>query len=425
MSSSSPSAPPLSPAPSAITPLERRVILLVTLVQIINVLDFVMVMPLGHAFANSLGFAESQLGLVGGSYTMSAAVVGFLSSRFLDRYDRRSALTVSMIGLVTATAFGGLAVDLHTMMAARIAAGAFGGPATSLSLAIIADVVPPERRGKAMGTVMAAFSVASVIGVPAGLYVSELGSWRTPFFCLAVLGLLVSVYAARALPSLRGHLEAVRTHATKTGELLRRPEVMMMLGAVTAMMLSAFMVIPYIRSFLQNNHHYPEERIKILYAVGGVASFAVVRTAGPVVDRIGASPVATLGTVLIAGCLAVGFLPPHPILPVMLVFTVFMCTASLRGMPLSVLSSKIAAPHERAQYMSLQSAVQHIAASIGAIGASAILTTAPDQSLQHVDILIFLSIGLAGLMPLLLWRVERRLRAKSVAAALAAHAAAT
>lgn len=400
-------------------------ILLVTLVQLVNVLDFVMVMPLGHAFANSLHFSESKLGLVGGAYTMSAAVVGLISSRFLDRYDRRSALTVSMLGLVMATAVGGLATGLHSMMAARIAAGAFGGPATSLSLAIIADIVPPERRGKAMGSVMAAFSIASVIGVPAGLYVSELGSWRTPFFGLAALGFVVSLYAARSLPSLRGHLEAVRTHATKTGELLRRPEVIMMLGAVTAMMLSAFMVIPYIRSFLQNNHHYPEADIKFLYLVGGIASFAVVRTAGPVVDRIGASPVAALGTVLISGCLAVGFLPASPILPVIFVFTVFMCTASLRGVPLSVLSSKIAAPHERAQYMSLQSAMQHIAASVGAIGASAILTTAPDDSLQHIDILIFLSIGMAAMMPILLWRVEQRLKAKSAAAAAVAASPAT
>jgi predicted MFS family arabinose efflux permease len=394
------------------TKLERRVVLLVTLIQLVNVLDFVMVMPLGADFAMALSFSESKLGLVGGSYTLSAAIVGLASSRFLDRYDRRSALTVAMIGLVAATAAGGFATGLPSMMAARIAAGAFGGPATSLSLAIVADVVPPERRGKAMGTVMAAFSIASVIGVPAGLYVAELGSWRTPFFSLAVLGLLVTLYAARALPSLRGHLEGVRGPATSTLELVRRPEVTMMLGAVAAMMLSAFMIIPYIRSFLQNNHHYPEAGIKYLYLVGGVASFVVVRYTGRVVDKVGSTPVAAVGTFLICCCLVIGFLPARPVLPVMLVFSVFMCTASLRGVPLSALSSKLAAPHERAQYMSLQSAMQHIAASVGAIGASWILTTAPDQSLQHIDVVIFLSIGLATLMPILLWRVERRMRAR-------------
>lgn len=397
-------------------------ILLVTLVQLVNVLDFVMVMPLGAMFATSLHFPESKLGLVGGAYTLSAAVAGIVSSRFLDRYDRRTVLTVSMLGLVVSTAAGGLATGLPTMMIARIAAGAFGGPATSLSFAIIADVVPPERRGKAMGMVMAAFSIASIAGVPAGLYASELGSWRTPFFSLAVLGLGVTLYASRALPSLRGHLEGHRGAATPTLELLRRPEVTMMLAAMATAMLSAFMVIPYIRSFLQNNHHYPERDIKFLYLVGGVASFLTVRFAGRLVDRVGSTPVAVCGTVLISVCLVLGFLPSHPVLPVMLVFSAYMCTASLRGVPLSVLSSKLPAPHERAQYMSLQSAMQHVASSLGAISASWILTTAPDQSLQHMNVVVEISIGLAVLMPILLWRVERRVRARGAASAATAPA---
>ena len=62
-------------------------VLLVTLIQLVNVLDFVMVMPLGRDFARSLSFSESQLGLVGGSYTLAAAIVGLASSRFLDCFE--------------------------------------------------------------------------------------------------------------------------------------------------------------------------------------------------------------------------------------------------------------------------------------------------------------------------------------------------
>ena len=405
----------LSPGPLP-SVLERRVILLVALVQLVNVLDFVMVMPLGQDFARALDIPESRLGLVGGSYTLSAAIAGLISARFLDRFDRRRALTVAMLGLVTATAAGGLAQGLGSLMAARVVAGAFGGPATSLALAIVADVVPIERRGRALGVVMAAFSVASVIGIPAGLAAAQAGSWRTPFFALAGLGLAVTLFAATMLPPLRLHLAGDTTPRTPTSVLLRRPAIQMALGATAAMTFSVFMVVPYVRSFLENNYLYPTDRIMYLYLVGGIASFVVVRLTGRAVDGLGSWPVALAGTALVSACLLVGFLPAHPVVPVMLVFTAFMCTASLRGVPLSTLTSRLPAPHERAQYMSLQSAVQHLAAAAGAILASQILATAEGGRLVHMEVLVYLAVGCGALMPLLLWRIERGLppRAQSV-----------
>jgi len=394
------------------------VIVLVALVQLVNVLDFVMVMPLGQDFARALAIDESRLGLIGGSYTAAAAVSGLLSARFLDRFDRRRALAVAMLGLVCATAAGGLAVGLPSMMAARIAAGAFGGPATSLSLAIVADVVPPERRGKAMGVVMAAFAVASVIGVPAGLAAAQAGSWRTPFFALAIIGLTVVFYAVSQLPALRLHLQRGAVVATPTLTLLKRRDMQLMLASAGAMTLSIFMIVPYVRSFLVNNYGYPEDRILYLYLAGGIGSFLVVQFTGRAVDRFGSTPVALLGTFMVTSCLLVGFLPDHPVLPVMVVFVAFMSTASLRGVPMSALSSKLPAPHERAQYMSLQSATQHIASSIGAIGAAQILASDPvTHRLLHVPVNVLASVAVGATMPVLMLPVERGLAPKARAAA--------
>ena len=79
-------------------------IILVAMVQLVNVLDFVMVMPLGQDFARALDIDEARLGWIGGSYTLAAAFSGIVSARFLDRYDRRKALAIAMLGLVCATA---------------------------------------------------------------------------------------------------------------------------------------------------------------------------------------------------------------------------------------------------------------------------------------------------------------------------------
>src|SRR5205823_5713178 len=135
-------------------PSERTVIFLIGAVQFVNILDFMMVLPLGPFFAGPLGIPSSRIGVIGGSYTAAAAVSGIACSFFLDRFDRRKALAAAMAGLVAATALGGFSTGLGTMVCARILAGAFGGPATSLSLSIVADLIPPERRGKALGAVM-------------------------------------------------------------------------------------------------------------------------------------------------------------------------------------------------------------------------------------------------------------------------------
>ena len=62
---------------------ERRLLFLIGTVQFVNVLDFMMVMPLGPDFAGALGIPTAQLGLVGASYTASAAASGILGALVL------------------------------------------------------------------------------------------------------------------------------------------------------------------------------------------------------------------------------------------------------------------------------------------------------------------------------------------------------
>src|SRR4051812_4770908 len=82
---------------------ERRVLLLMALVQFINIWDFMIVMPLGPDFARALGIGAEHIGWISGSYSISAAIVGVLSARFLDRFDRRSVLLYNLSGLTLAT----------------------------------------------------------------------------------------------------------------------------------------------------------------------------------------------------------------------------------------------------------------------------------------------------------------------------------
>jgi predicted MFS family arabinose efflux permease len=382
------------------------VVWLVALVQLVNILDFMMVMPLGPDFSLALGFPQSNVGVIAGAYTGAAAVSGLIGAQFLDRFDRRSALSLSLIGLALGTALGGLAVDLNTMIGARVVAGIFGGPATALSLAIVADVVPPVRRGRAMAIVMSGFSVASVLGIPAGLMLARAGSWRTPFLAIGGLALLATVVTATKLPSLRGHLEKVPGARVHAGAMLRRPELVLALATYACLMLSLFSLIPNLSAYFQYNMGFPRDRIELLYMAGGVCSFAALMFAGRAVDRLGAIPVASIGVVFMVTSTALGFAIEPALLPVPVVFVLFMSSGSLRSVSISTLVSRLPSPSERAQYMSLQSAVQHIASAVAAVVSSQMLTTAPDHRLVGMSTVAIAAIVLALAVPVFMWRIQ-------------------
>jgi predicted MFS family arabinose efflux permease len=343
-------------------------------------------------------------------YTAAAALSGLVGALFLDRFDRRKALGWSLLGLVLGTLAGGFAWDFPSLIAARVLAGTFGGPATALSLAIVADVVPVERRGRAMGAVMGAFSVASVLGVPLGLELARLGNWQTPFFAVAGLGAVVTALALTQMPPFTAHLAAGRRHQAGFGELLRKPTVLLALASTTLAMAGNFALIPNISAYVQINLAYPRDRLGLLYLVGGTCSFLTLRLAGKLADRAGPARAATLGSVLFVAVLAVGFIQPPTMVPVLAVFVGFMVTSSFRFVPMQALSSRVPEPAERARFMSLQSCVQHLASAIGALIAAQMLTTRPDGTLEGMPRVATFTAVLALCLPLLMFVVESRVR---------------
>lgn len=390
-------------------------------VQFVNVVDFVMVLPLGPDFARALGIPTHQLGLIAGSYTASAALAGLVAATFLDRFDRRRALLVAMLGLVLGTATGGAALGLGSMLLARLLAGAFGGPATSLSLSILTDCVPPERRGRAIGKVMGAFSIASVLGVPAGLELARVGGWQLPFFAIATLGALVSIAAAALLPPMRGHLRAAVGAPPRQplAALLAERVVPLSLAGTAVAMIGSFSIISNLSSFVQFNLGYPRADLGLLYMAGGSVSFFSMRLAGWCADRWGAPWVVAAGTALVVAVIGLAFVPARPLIPVVGMFVGFMLANSTRLVGFNTLTTRVPAPAERARFMSLQSAVQHLSTSAGATLSTAVLHERADQSLEGMARLAGFAIVVSAALPVIAWLLDRRLRARSASTIVA------
>lgn len=388
---------------------ESRIILIAALIQFINVTDFMMVMPLGPDFAKALAIPMDKIGIIAGSYTFSAALFGIIAAFFLDRFQRRNAILFCLAGLTFATALGAMVWNESSMIVARILAGAFGGPLTALGIALIADLIPPEQRGTAMGKVMGGFALASVFGVPFGLELAQRFSWHAPFLSTAFFGAAVWILAFKWLPAYAPtHAPtSIRAMASDIAALLSRPVTLYSFCLTSVVMMSGFMIIPNISAYLQFNLHVPRDFIGVLYLLGGATSFFSMRLAGKLVDRWSAVKTMWLFTLLFIIVIYVGFSQEQHVIPIALLFVCFMVSMTGRGVAGQTLTSKVPPPELRGAFLSLQSTVTHIATSIGAGYSAMMLHSTENGVLVGMPILAYTAIVLALIAPLLYQKINK------------------
>lgn len=392
---------------------ERAALLVLASVHFVNILDFMMVMPMGPDFARALGVPMNHLGIIGGAYTASATVVGIAGSILLDKWERRSALTMSVLGLGLATMSGALASGTMSLVCARVAAGAFGGIAATLCFSIVADIVPEERRGRATALVASGFSLSSILGVPAGLELARRGGWRAPFLVVGVIALILAVAARLLLPKLRAHLDAKE----KPAPLPIDARMGLSFAALGCAILGNFLLVPNLSAYLQLNMGFPREYMGLLYLIGGLGSLGTMRLSGVWTDRAGALRPVFIATILVSLTLTFGAVLQPPWLPSAVFFAVFMSCNAARWVALNALASRVPPPSARGRFLSAQSAFSHAACAIAAFASAAFLSEDPSGKLVGMPALAATAAVLGLGVPVAVWRLEKLLPSRRLAPA--------
>jgi predicted MFS family arabinose efflux permease len=382
---------------------EWLLLLVLAAVQFTHIVDFMILMPLGSRFINAaegeadtLHLSTQQFGLVVSAYTISAGLASLLAARFLDRFDRKAALLALFAGFGLGTLLCAAATTYPLLLAARALAGAFGGVCAAHVLAIVGDAVPDSHRGRATGVVMSAFSVASIAGVPLGLYLSELLGWRAPFVVLGVLSGLILVLAAWVLPPLRGHLGG-RHPAVKTWEVATAPNHLRAFALMASLVVSSFLVIPYLAAAMVANVGLREQDLKYIYLFGGLTTLLTLALVGRLADRVGKLPVfRVLALATCAPLLLITTLPGGLNLAlVLLVTTLMFVTTSGRMVPGMALITNSSAPSVRGSFMSLNAAVQQLGAGLAAWVGGLLLSRGEDGRLMGYPLVGLLACGSA------------------------------
>ncbi|WP_279499395.1 MFS transporter [Aeromonas veronii] len=387
--------------------MDFNVVWLAALIQLVSALDFMMIMPLGPDLSRALNISPTYIGYLGGGYALAAALSSLLCARYLDRFDRKHVALITLLGISLSTWACALAWNMESLFFTRLLAGMFAGPATSIALAIVVDATPVEQRGRAMAIVMGAFSLSAIAGVPLGLELAMLKGWSAPFYVLGGFGLCVCVVVYARLPGMTAHL-GLNQKAFSSIEMLKRPVVLNAFMAIGLAIFSTFLIVPNIAAYFQFNLDVPRGDMSHYYVMGGIFSLFSMQLGGLFIDRFGAMKVTILMGALTIAVVWDGFLH-EPWLPTIVIFTLFMVVTSTRTITVAAVNSQVAAPWERAGFMSLQNVFQHIFSGSAAIVSSMILTNV-DGHLGNITLLAWLTIVLTIIQPLFLYRLLKLLR---------------
>ena len=396
--------------------LETKIVWIAALVQLVNIVDFMMVMPLGPDIAKSLPVTNGDIGIICGCYTIAVGLSGIICSKFLDRFGRKNVALVAVLGLAFGTVSATLCWNIYSLIAARVLAGIFGGPAAAISLSMVADVVPPERRGKAMAIVMGSFAVSSIGAIPFGLELARWGSWRTPFYGISILGLAVFFLILFVTPSMKDHLK-YKVNKISIVKLMKNPDYLLAFIMMMSAMMSTYAIIPNFSAYFQLNLGMPRADLSFLYLVGGVFTLVLMQLGGRVADRIGALPANITGTAFFVYFLYDGFVH-EPRFSLMIIFIMFMGMSSFRNVSATAEASKLPKPYERAAFMSLLSSLQHMGNGMGALIASAMVVTTSTGELIHMERVGIFSIALAIFQPVILMIIRQNAKNNLVDAAV-------
>lgn len=352
------------------------IIILLTMIQFTNFLDANMIMPLGSKLTSELGISEKVFGLLVASYSCAAFVSGLLAMKWIDKYNRRRLFLSLYAGFIVGS---GLCViptkEVSLLIIARIIAGSFGGVLTSCTLTYIGDIIPQNNRGSALGLVMIAGPLSLVLGIPAGLWFSNIASWHWIFVLVTGVSIICWIMAYFYLPK-TASVAKTTNNMGKIIKLLKESKVQKLLALMVTQALGPNLVLPFLSSHLVNKIGVSENQLPIVYLVASLITLVISPLAGKMSDIFGAKK--TYGIWLVLSTLALyllTLLSNSSLFVVCCLSSLFMCfNQGRRTIAVAVTLGEISSA-QRGCFMSLTSSIQSLVLASASILGGLILNT--------------------------------------------------
>jgi predicted MFS family arabinose efflux permease len=391
-------------------------IVILALTQFTVVLDFMVMSPLGDMLMKSMGLTTTQFGFAVSSYAFSAAISGFLTAGFADKFDRKKLLLFFYIGFIIGTLMCSLATNYSMLITARIVTGLFGGVIGSISLAIVADLFPIQKRGRVMGYLQMGFGASQVLGIPISLYIANSFNWEAPFMMIVIFASLIWLIIAWKLQPINKHL-TIKTDKNAFLHLwhtIARKEYRVGFLTTALLSLGGFMMMPWGSAFAINNLKVSPTQLPIMFMVGGVSSLVIMPLIGRLSDRFEKLKVFTYASIWMATVVIIYTnLSVVPFYFILFMNVVMMIGILSRMVPAMALVSALPEMQDRGAFMSINSSLQQFAGGIAAaIGGMIVVQQTKTSPLENFNLLGYVILVLLAVNILMVYRLSKIVKVK-------------
>ena len=389
---------------------QSLLVALLAFVQFTIILDFMIMSPLGAIIMPALNITAAQFGVAVSAYAFSAGISGILAAGFADRFDRKRLLLFFYVGFTLGTTLCALAPNYHVLLLGRIVTGLFGGVIGSVVLAIITDLFPLHLRGRVMGFVQTAFAASQVLGIPAGLFLSNRWSWHVAFGALVGLSIATIVVVLFVMKPVNDHLR-LKQEKTAFRHLIAtvaQPRYTLAFMVTTLLATGGFMLMPFGSAFTVHNLGIDIVHLPTVYLVSGLFSIFTGPLVGRASDAFGKFPTFVFGSaVSIVMVLIYTHLGQVSLMTVIVVNVLMFVGIFSRMIPSQALISAIPEPSQRGSFSAVSASLQQLSGGLGSVLAAAIIAQNPDGSLRHFDRLGYIVVGTSLVSLIVMYFIQK------------------
>jgi predicted MFS family arabinose efflux permease len=385
-------------------------IALLALVQFTIILDFMIMSPLGAIIMPALDISAAQFGVAVSAYAFSAGISGILAAGFADRFDRKRLLLFFYLGFTAGTALCALAPNYHLLLIGRIVTGLFGGVIGSVVLAIVTDLFALNLRGRVMGFVQTAFAASQVLGIPAGLFLSNHWNWHVAFGALVVLAIATIAAIALVMRPVNAHL-LLKQDSNAFRHLIAtvsQPRYTLAFGVTTLLATGGFMLMPFGSAFTVHNLGIDILHLPTIYLISGLFSIFTGPLVGRASDAFGKFPVFVFGSaVSVIMVLIYTHLGEVSLTTVIVVNVLMFVGIFSRMIPSQALISAIPDPSQRGSFSAVSASLQQLSGGLGSVLAAAIIAQNADGTLRHFDMLGYIVVATSILSLIAMYFIQK------------------